>query len=121
MVKSPTLRAAIAAPLAAAMVVLYLPVGAARAALVTTDEVMDKAAAESRRVEISAFLARDDIRGRFVAMGVTSEEAERRVAGMSDAEILQISQRIDDLPAGQASTNSIVLILLLVIILVILI
>lgn len=121
MFRSPTLRAAIAAPLAAAMVSLYLPVGAARAALVTTDEVMDKATAESSRAEISAFLARDDVRGQFVAMGVTSQEAERRVAGMSDAEVMQISQRIDDLPAGQASSKSIILILLLLIILIVLV
>lgn len=85
------------------------------------DEVMDEAAAESRRAEISAFLARDDIRGRFIAMGVTPQEAERRVAGMSDAEIMQVSEQIEDLPAGQAPTSSIVLVLLLLIILIILV
>ena len=115
------MRAAIAAPLAAAMFVVSLPLGAARAGLVTTDQIIDKAAVESGRAEISAFLARDDVRGQFVAMGVAPEEADRRVASMSDAEVVQVAEQIGNLPAGQARGVSIVVVLLLVIILILVI
>ena len=114
-------RTCVSGFLAAAMFVTSVPIGVARAELVTTDRVVDRAVAESERARISAFLARDDVRGRVVGMGVPLDEAERRVASMSDAEVLQVAGEIGDLPAGQAPGTSIVLVLLLVIILILVI
>ena len=114
-------RTCVSGFLAAAMFATSLPAGVARAELVTTERVVDRAVVESGRARISAFLARDDVRGRVVGLGVSLDEAERRVASMSDAEVLQVAGEIGDLPAGQARGTSIVLILLLVIILVLVI
>lgn len=115
------LRAAVAAPMAAAMLATSLPAGAARAEPVTTDQVIRRADIETGRARVAAFLARDDVRGQLVLMGVSPEEAEGRVGAMSDAEVLQVAEKIDSLPAGQARGGSIVLVLLLVIILILVI
>ncbi|UCH74087.1 MAG: PA2779 family protein [Rhodospirillales bacterium] len=114
------LRTSIAAPLAAAMLVASLPLGAARAELVTTDEVIGRADIAAERARVAAFLARDDVRDQLIVMGVSPDEAEGRIGAMSDAEVLEIAQKIDNLPAGQASSGTLVIVLLLVIILVLL-
>ena len=48
-----------------------------------------------------SFLARDDIRGEMIQLGVDPAEATERVASLSDAEIEDIAGRIDELPAGE--------------------
>lgn len=115
------LRPALATVLAAAMFTASMPVGIVRAEMVGTDHIIDRMDVEARRAEIAAFLARDDMRERIAALGVAPDEAAMRVASLSDAEVLQVAQEMDNLPAGQASGTSIVIILLLVIILVLVI
>ena len=115
------LRPAIATVLAAAMFTASTPVGVVRAEMVETDRIIERLEADARRAEIAAFLAREDIRDRFAALGVAPGEAAMRVASLSDAEVLQVAQKIDSLPAGQAQSVSLVVVLLLVIIIILLV
>jgi hypothetical protein len=115
------LRSALATVLAAAMFNAAMPAGIVRAEMVRTDHVLERMDVDARRAEIAAFLARDDMRERIAALGVAPDEAAMRVAGLSDAEVLQVAQEIENMPAGHATSTSIVLILLLVIILVLII
>lgn len=102
------LRAYLAAPLAALMVVVSLPLGAAQAGLVPTDKVIDRAAIEADRDRILNLLARDDVRAQIQALGIDADEAAARVAGLSDAEIQTIAHRLDTLPAGQDPVGAII-------------
>ena len=91
----------IALMLAAALFVTSLPIGAARAGLVTTEQVVEQRSAASDRERLTAVLLRDDVRQQMEALGVDREEALARLAGLSDQEVQQIAGRIDQLPAGQ--------------------
>lgn len=91
----------VAMPLAALMMAVSMPLGAAQAALVSTDQVIDKSEVAADRAQVAAFLARDDVRRNLQAMGVDPDEAAARVAVMTDAEVRQVAARIDELPAGQ--------------------
>lgn len=91
----------VALPLAALMMAVSMPLGAAQAALVPTDQVIDKSEIAAERAQVAAFLARADVRRHLQAMGVNPDEAAARVAVMSDAEIRQVATRIDEMPAGQ--------------------
>ena len=115
------LRPAIAAVLAAAMFASSMPVGIARAEMVKTDRIVERMEVEARRAEIAAFLAKADVRERIAELGVAPDEAEMRVASLSDAEVLQVAQEMDNLPAGQAGGVSLVVLLLLVIIIILLV
>jgi hypothetical protein len=95
----------IASIMALVLLISALPQGVARAALITTDQVIgdqapDKGAQHERR-KVDAFLQRQDVRDQMVAFGVDPAEAEARVASLSDHEIRQIAGQIDRLPAGQ--------------------
>jgi len=116
-----TIRSALATVLAAALFVASMPVGIVRAEMVETDRIIEQMDVDARRAKIAAFLARQDVQGQMSALGVAPDEAAERVAGMSDAEVLQVAQKIDSLPAGQAGGVSLVVVLLLIIIIILII
>jgi hypothetical protein len=104
----PKLRRFVALALAMVMFVLMGPVGAARAALVSTEQVIGASAATADRDRVMAFLGRDDVRRQMVALGVDPMEAAARVQSLSDAEVHQIAGRLDQLPAGQDAIIAII-------------
>ena len=96
------LSKAVALAVAAALFVTSLPIGAARADLVATEQVVEERAAASDRERLVAILLRDDVRRQMEVLGVDRDEAIARLASLSDQEIQQIAGRIDELPAGQS-------------------
>ncbi len=90
-------RAALCFVLAFALAQLGPLSRTARAALVTTQEAV---APEAGRDRIRAFLERAEVRYQLEALGVDADEARARVAGLSDAEIAEVTGRLDSLPAG---------------------
>lgn len=100
----------IAFPMMALMMAVSMPIGVARAALVTTDQIIDKRNFEEDRASIAAFLARDDVRQKFIEMGIDPNEAAARVDGLSDAEVQQFAARIEEMPAGQGSSVAVALV-----------
>ena len=70
------------------------------AGMVQTDVVVDHAMAEQGRARIMALVNRDDVRAQLEMRGVTSEQAQARVAALTDEEAMQISGKLDQLPAG---------------------
>ena len=92
----------IAAPMAALMFVVSVPIGVANAGLIPTERVVELEAAAGDRTRIYDFLAREDVRAQMIELGVDPAVAVARVAGLSDAEIHDVAGRIDQLPAGQA-------------------
>ena len=121
MTLSRKMRSALASVMAAVMFVASMPFGVVRAEMVSTDRIIERMDVDARRAEIAAFLARQDVKDQISALGVAPDEAAERVASMSDAEVLQIAQKIDSLPAGQAGGISLVVVLLLVIIIILIV
>ena len=85
-----------------------LPVSQAHAGMISTDRVIQQDRVNSDRERVSTFIARDDVRKEFQKHGVNPDEATARVAALSDAEIGQIADRLDSLPAGQDAATAII-------------
>jgi len=96
---------AIALTMTLVLLIGSIPLGAAQAALITTDRVISEQAigdgAQHERRSVEAFLERQDVRDQMVAFGVDPDEAQARVASLSDLEVREIAGQIDRLPAGQ--------------------
>lgn len=107
-------RRLIALPIAALMLALTMPMGIAQAALVTTEQAVDRAAIDSARTKVAAVMAREDVRNELRSMGIDPQEAAARVDGLSDAEVQRVAARIDEMPAGQDAVGTIVGALLLI-------
>ncbi|MDH3595150.1 MAG: PA2779 family protein [Rhodospirillales bacterium] len=91
----------IALAMAVVMLATSLPINFARAAIVTTEEVVAAQAADEDRARVIQFMAREDVRRQIEALGIDPDEAARRTESLSDEEIQQIAGRLDELPAGQ--------------------
>jgi uncharacterized protein DUF6627 len=103
-------------PLAALMILVSAPLTAVHAALVTTDEVVVDPAASvaADREKIVNFLRQQGVRDQLVSLGVTPSEVEARLAALSPAELSQLSDRIDAMPAGQGGIGVVVGALLII-------
>ena len=89
---------------------------AVQAAMLGTDQVV-----QSERERVRAALERPDVVQALKKVGVDAAAAEARVDAMSDAEVAQLSNLVDLLPAGGAplTNDQLIIILLIVLILII--
>jgi hypothetical protein len=116
-------RKPVAAALAVMMTLLSAPVIPAQAAIVGTDQIIGSSDAArdsaTARDKVSAFLAREDVRAELQRLGLSPEEAEKRVGALSDEEIDMIAGKIDTLPAGEgigAIVGAIVLVFIILLV-----
>ena len=86
--------------LAALMLAMVVPFQSVLAAMVDTQTLLTPSTSETDRARIVAFLDREDVQAALIAQGVDPREAKLRVASLSDAEVQQIADRMDQLPAG---------------------
>jgi hypothetical protein len=78
-----------------------LPISSAQAGLISTDRMIAQESTSSDRNRVASFMAREDVRAELQKHGVNPDEANARVAALSDVEINQIVNKLDELPAGQ--------------------
>lgn len=102
-------RHMIATIMAAVMTTVSLPIGWARADMVTTKQMIAPKTADTSattttvetRERVRAFLARDDVRAEMIALGVSAAEAEARVAALTERELALLAGHLDQVPAGE--------------------
>ena len=70
------------------------------AGMISTDDAVDHALAEQGRAKIIALIDREDVSLQLQAKGVTHDQAVARVNALSDEEVIQVSGKLDQLPAG---------------------
>ncbi|MDY0222024.1 MAG: PA2779 family protein [Desulfobacterium sp.] len=71
---------------------------------------------DAARGQLVSFLARDDVRGKMTALGVSPDDAANRVAALTDQEVSELQSQIDQLPAGSGvlAVLGVVLVVLIV-------
>ena len=89
---------------------IYMPVQSVFAAMIGTKAVLVDKEMQYAREKVRAFLDREDVRSALTAQGIDALEAKARVDSLSDAEIQQISDKIDQLPAGGGVLEAIAII-----------
>lgn len=80
----------------------------AKAEMIDTGTVIGMAQQENARARVMSFLDRQDVQQAMEQQGVAAEEAKQRVAALSDAELGQIAQAMDQLPAGGDAFGAII-------------
>jgi len=88
----------------------------AQAGMIVTAELLTPAAS-GQRERVDAFLAREDVQSQFEALGVSPADAAVRVAGLTEAELQDLSTRIDSLPAGAGALELVLVFLLILVVL----
>lgn len=88
----------------------------ARAAMVSTPQILAAEQGRLDRDKLATLLQREDLQRQLSALGVDVENAKARVAMLTDAEVAQLNARIEKLPAGGDALGVIVLIFVIFII-----
>jgi len=79
---------------------ISVPFQPALASLIETETAINPDRVKDTRVLLNQLMAREDVRTALFSHGINPVEVEGRVAVMTDSEILQVKQAIDQLPAG---------------------
>ena len=90
------------------MLLLVVPYQPCLAALIGTERVLDAAQGQKARETINRILAREDVQRVFRMRGISPEEAKARVNALSDAEVVALEKRVDQLPAGGNGLGTVV-------------
>ncbi|MFP4560164.1 MAG: PA2779 family protein [Thiohalorhabdus sp.] len=97
----------LAAPLAVLVVLASIPASAG-AGLVSTEQVVQDSRMEAERARVQSFLERKDVRQQLERLGVSAEEASKRVGSLTDAEVRRIAGALDREPAGADGLGTLV-------------
>lgn len=80
---------------------------------VSTADIYQQMSVSEKRSEVQMFMARDEVRTALSARGVSDADLDTRIANLSDAEILDLHQQIDQLPAGEGILGTVIAILVI--------
>ena len=101
--------------MAVMMLLISTPFQSALAALVNTETVLAENQSQEAREYIKQLLAREDVRSALIAQGIDPLEAEARLASLSDAEVIELADQIENLPAGGDGLGLVIAVLVIVI------
>ncbi len=102
-------------------ILLSVPPQSAVAALVETETILDMSRSLEARETVRQFMAREDVRSAIVSQGVDPLEANARLDSLTDAEVIQLADQIEQLPAGGDFLGFVIAVLVIVILVLVII
>ena len=82
------------------LLLITAPVHSVLAAMVGTEAILVNQDTQNARDRLRSFLDREAVQSQLAARGIDPAEAQARVDSLSDTEVMQIADKIDQLPAG---------------------
>ncbi len=80
----------------------------AQSGMITTLDVMDGISLDQDREKVISFMEGKLVQEKMISMGINPQEALQRVASLSSKELKELSQKIDQAPAGGDGAGAIV-------------
>ena len=105
---------AISILLVLSFLLVSVPYRPASAAIIGTETMIDMARAQEARDHVNSILAREDVKAVFIAQGINPLEAKARVDTLSNAEIINLADQIDQLPSGGGTFETVLIVALIV-------
>ena len=99
-------KTVLAFALAAQVVIATQTATTAQAQMISTDTAIERSAIELDRAALMAELRKDEVRQQIIDLGVSPEEAEARLAALSDVEVSAMLIEIDEQRAGAVSVGT---------------
>ena len=101
------------------MLLMSVPYQPALAAMIGTETMIDITRGQEAREYVNSMMARKDVQAKLIANGIDPMEAKARIDSLSNAEVVRLADRIEQLPVGGdiGILSALIIILLLVLIL----
>ena len=98
------------------LLLICAPISQAQAAIIANAQLIDQVQQVNDKAALLQTINRLDVQEQLLNMGVNTAELESRISQMTQQEIAQLNQQINDLPAGGDVLGIIVLIFIIFII-----
>jgi hypothetical protein len=92
----------------ALMLLIATPCQSVLAAMISTDLIVEPEKALNAHAYLEEVISRADVQQYLAAQGVNPLEAKARLDSLSDAEVVQTADQIEQLPAGGSAVGVIV-------------
>ncbi len=89
----------------------------AMADLIDTQTLAAQAEVQTQRDSLRLLVARDDVRTALAQRGVNAADLDARINQLTPAELLQIQQQMDALPAGSGAVSLVLSVILIFVLL----
>jgi len=96
------------------MLMMAGPYQSGWAAMIGTDSILYEDRSQHTRDRLNHLLDREDTRAALVFRGIDPQEAKARIGSLTDAEVNQIADMLDELPAGSGFFETFIIIVFLV-------
>jgi hypothetical protein len=101
--------------MAVMMLLISTPYQSALASLINTETVLAESQSQEARDYLKQFMAREDVRSALIAHGIDPLEAEARISSLSDSEVIELADQIENLPAGQGALGLVIAVLVIIV------
>ena len=86
--------------MATIMLLIAIPYQPLLAAMVPTEATIYQFKAQDARDHLKTLISRNDIKTALISQGIDPDEAKARVDSLSDSEVIEVADKIEQLPAG---------------------
>jgi uncharacterized integral membrane protein len=100
------------------ILLISTPYQSALAAMVGTEAVLEMSKGQVARDYLHQVLARRDVRSFLIKQGTDPIEAKERIESLTDFEVIQLANHIEQLPAGGSGVGVVVGVLLFILLIV---
>lgn len=95
---------------------LFASIGQVQAAMVSNGQLINQAQQSNEKDTLLQTIRRADVQSQLLSMGVNTTDIEKRIDQMTQSEIAQLNQQIDQLPAGSGVLGIVALIFIVFVI-----
>ena len=82
------------------MLSIVIPYQPLLAAMVPTEATIYQIEAQDARDHLKTLISKNDIKKSLISQGIDPDEAKARVDSLSDSEVIEVADKIEQLPAG---------------------
>jgi len=87
-----------------------------QAAMIGNDQIIAQASNQLTIDQLVTALDREEIQNQLIAMGVNPEDAKLRISQMTESELAEVQQHLDEMPAGGISVLGAALLIFIILI-----
>jgi hypothetical protein len=94
--------------MATTMLLIAIPYQPLLAVMVPTEATIYQMKAQDARDRLKTFISRNDIKKTLISQGIDPDEAKARVDSLSDSEVIEVADKIEQLPAAGGAFGAII-------------
>ena len=94
----------------------FFAIGQAQAAIVSNSQVITQTQQSNDKNALLQTIMRADVQAQLLGMGVSAADLESRINQLTQDEVTQLSQQLDQLPAGSGAVGLVVMVFIIFVI-----